>query len=53
MIHITVRNDSTAISNADIRAMLVGLHHQWNVDPANLGSWVVVAVAFCQVLSLR
>src|SRR5262245_51634495 len=32
MIQIAVLNESTAISDADIRAMLPAFRHQWNVD---------------------
>ena len=32
MIEIAVLNESTAISDADIRAMLPAFSHQWNVD---------------------
>ena len=42
MIQIAVLNQSTAISDADTRAMLASLHHQWNVDfqPIwGVGSW--------------
>ena len=32
MIQIAVLNESTAIADADVRAMLPAFSHQWNVD---------------------
>jgi hypothetical protein len=39
MIQIAVLNESTVISNADIRAMLPAFRQQWNIDLQPIWGW--------------
>jgi hypothetical protein len=54
MIQTAVLNESTGISDADIRTMLPAFSHQWNVDLQPLsGAGSCSSLAFCQVRGFR